>query len=316
MAGRHARPRRGRRPRCRPRRCAAQRSSNPSRSVVRRTRCCDESGTGSTYARGSGSSGLQRIRIRLVEPRADEHVLDLAPKPLLVSQPPEHRLAYRQRRRHVLEPEARHLLDEVDVAANVACTPARRVHRPVGIDAETEPFEPVALLGLRHGQAEHRVGVGGAEGDRRRRRSARRAPRPRRPSARRRVRRAAPTRTSLPLRPARDRRPFSQRVWLSVRIRCRSPLRSTVSGSKFAASSSIEVVASLDLRVRAAHHAGDPDRPLGVRDHEIVGASSARSVPSSVSSFSPARARRTTMRPPASESKSNACSGLPSASIT
>jgi len=44
--------------------------------------------------------------------------------------------------------------------------------------------------------------------------------------------------------------------------------------------------------------------------------SSARSVPSSVRSSSPLRARRTTTRLPVSVSKSNACSGLPSASMT
>ena len=114
-----------------------------------------------------GIVGLQRIGVRLVEPRADQHVLDLAPQPLLVGQPPEHRLSDRQGRRHVLEPEARHFLDEVDVAANVARAPARRVHRPVGIDAEAEPFETVALLGLLHGQAQHRLGLGGTKADRR-----------------------------------------------------------------------------------------------------------------------------------------------------
>ncbi len=44
--------------------------------------------------------------------------------------------------------------------------------------------------------------------------------------------------------------------------------------------------------------------------------SSARTWPSSVSIFSPSAARRTTSRPPATRSRSNACSGWPVRSIT
>ena len=64
--------------------------------------------------------------------------------------------------------------------------------------------------------------------------------------------------------------PFSQRVWLSVRMRCRSPLRSTVSGSKFAASSRIDVVSSLTSVLAPPITPAIPDRPGGVRDHEIL----------------------------------------------
>ena len=98
----------------------------PTVSVVRSSRCCELSGTGSSSAPGSGSSGLQRIRVRLVEPGADQHVLDLAAQPLEVVQTAEHRLPHGQRRRHLLEPEARDLLDDVDVAPHVARAPRRR----------------------------------------------------------------------------------------------------------------------------------------------------------------------------------------------
>ena len=100
--------------------------------------------------------------------------------------------------------------------------------------------------------------------------AARRAPRRRPSSARRRARRAAATRRSPPAPASSGSTPFSQRVWLSVRMRWRSPLRSTVSGSKFAASSKTTSSSSLDLGVLAAHDAGDRDRPLGVGDHEVV----------------------------------------------
>ena len=70
-----------------------------------------------------------------------------------------------------------------------------------------------------------------------------------------------------------------------------------------------------DLRLLAAHDPGERDRPLRVGDHRSSSTSS-RSTPSSVRSRSPGSRARTTICPPASFGKSNACSGLPSASIT
>ena len=69
------------------------------------------------------------------------------------------------------------------------------------------------------------------------------------------------------------------------------------------------------LGVLAAHHAGDPDRPLGVGDDEILGIELALAAVEGDELLA-GSARRTTIRPPASFAWSNACSGLPSASIT
>ena len=68
---------------------------------------------------------LQRVRVRLEETAADEHVRDGPAEALLVRQPPEHLPARRQRRRHVFEPEARDLLDDVDLAPDIARAPVR-----------------------------------------------------------------------------------------------------------------------------------------------------------------------------------------------
>jgi hypothetical protein len=70
-----------------------------------------------------------------------------------------------------------------------------------------------------------------------------------------------------------------------------------------------------DLGLLAAHDPGERNRAVGVGDQQVSG-SSRRSTPSSVRSLSPLCARRTTILPPPSVSKSNACNGLPSASIT
>ena len=70
-------------------------------------------------------------------------------------------------------------------------------------------------------------------------------------------------------------------------------------GRSCATSRKTSVVASVTSRVAPAHHAGDRLRALGVGDHGHLAASSVRSTPSSVTSVSPARARRTTIVRPA-----------------
>ncbi len=109
--------------------------------------------------------------------------------------------------------------------------------------------------------------------------------------------------------------PFSQRLEPSVRSRSRSDVRKIVNGSKFAASRRTSVVSgpiSVSSPPMIPASATEPSASAIIRS---VGTSS-RSTPSSVRSFSPGSARRTTMRPPSSFAKSNACSGLPSASMT
>jgi hypothetical protein len=85
-------------------------------------------------------------------------------------------------------------------------------------------------------------------------------------------------------------------------------------GSKLAASSRTLVVSSMtSLSSPPMIPAIATGRSPSVISRSA--ASSLRTVPSSVLISSPERARRTTMRPPASRSTSKACSGLPSASI-
>ena len=185
-------------------------------------------------------------------------------------EPPEHRLPHRERRGDVLEPEACDLLDQVDVAANVARTPRRRLHRPVVRDAETEPLQTVALLRLRNGQADHASvdeGSKAIDGGGPDRRAPRRAPSnapPQTPPG-------APSHRSLPAPASSASTPFSHRVWLSVRMRSRSPLRKTVSGSKFAASSSTEVVVPLTSVLAPPITPAIAIGPFRVRDHEVGG---------------------------------------------
>ena len=109
--------------------------------------------------------------------------------------------------------------------------------------------------------------------------------------------------------------PFSQRFEPSVRSRRRSEVRKIPVGSKFAASSSTSVVPS-EISVSSP-----PMIPASATERSASAiirssGSSFRSTPSSVRIVSPGCARRTTIRPPASFARSNACSGFPSASIT
>ncbi len=109
--------------------------------------------------------------------------------------------------------------------------------------------------------------------------------------------------------------PFSQRFEPSVRSASRSELRRMPTGSKFAASSSTDVVVS-DTSVSAPPMIPASAIPRFESAMSRSLRSSLRTVPSSVLSSSPLRARRTMTRLPVSVSKSNTCSGLPSASIT
>ena len=109
--------------------------------------------------------------------------------------------------------------------------------------------------------------------------------------------------------------PFSQRFEPSVRRPSRSEVFSTPIGSKFAASSSTSVVDSTTSLLAPPMIAASA---TGFSPSVISRSCSStrRTVPSSVCTSSPARACRTTMRPPASAERSNACSGLPYTCMT
>ncbi len=108
---------------------------------------------------------LERIGVGLEEPLADEHVADEPPQPLLARQAAEHLAPRGQRRGNVLEPEARDLLDEVDLAADVAGAPVRHAHLPVLAHLEAEPLEPLPLLALGELDPDHLLGPLGPEPD-------------------------------------------------------------------------------------------------------------------------------------------------------
>ncbi len=109
--------------------------------------------------------------------------------------------------------------------------------------------------------------------------------------------------------------PFSHRFEPAVRSANRSDERRIPSGSKFAASRSTSVVVSTtSLSSPPMIAASATARSPSVIRRSSV--SRLRSVPSSVRISSPARARRTRIRPPASFARSKACSGLPHACIT
>ncbi len=109
--------------------------------------------------------------------------------------------------------------------------------------------------------------------------------------------------------------PFSHLFEPSVRSASRSDVFSTPIGSKFAASSSTSLVSSETSDSRPPMIAASATG----RSPSVISRSlgrSVRSAPSSVRSVSPSCARRTTMRPPASFVRSNACSGLPHTCMT
>ena len=107
----------------------------------------------------------QAERVRLREARADEHVLGKAAQALIGSQLSEHGASHRQRERDLLQAvDPRDLLDEVDLARDVARAPGRHGHRPVG-DVEAQALQRAALLVGRDLQPDHPVDAVGAERD-------------------------------------------------------------------------------------------------------------------------------------------------------
>ena len=109
-------------------------------------------------------------------------------------------------------------------------------------------------------------------------------------------------------------RPFSKRPDASLRKPRRAPLRWTFAPSQLATSSSTRVVFSFTSErappMIAAIEVG-PSASLIT----TISWSSVRTAPSSVSMVSPSWARRTVSRPPATRSRSKACSGWPLSTI-
>ena len=95
-------------------------------------------------------------RVRLREAAAGEHVLDRPPELLLAGEAADRLPAGRQRERHVVEHEARDLLDQIGLARHVPCAPRRRRHR-VAVDVELEPAQDAALLVGGNVEAEQRA---------------------------------------------------------------------------------------------------------------------------------------------------------------
>ena len=155
----------------------------------------------------------------------------------------------------------------------------------------------VALLGLGHVEPEHRVGVAGAEGN---------------------LRRCRDRATHFALaRPARARE-LDEELRCVGRSRARElgvdallPARLALGAHAVALTAAqhrqrLEVRRlqqdprrlAADLGVRAAHDAADRDRPLRIRDHEVVGVELAGRAVERLERLARLDARRTTMRPP------------------
>ena len=276
------------------------------------------SARGASRRSGSLAVGTSERRVRLGEAEPDEQrPRRAAAAAAPASARPNISRRGRERERNVVEPEARDLLDEVDLAGDVARAPRRHESRRssatsnpsrsrsarCSLGRRLEPDQRVgALRPEPHdralGQVAVHVGVGRASG----------APASSRSSCvasvgrlRRQVRVDAllPAVRALgaqpePLggaggsRPARSWRPRAGR---------RSSRRAT------SVSSPPMIPASATARSRVGdHEVGRLE--LAVRRRRACAASRRR------------RARRTTIRPPASVVQSNAWSGLPSASIT
>ena len=241
-AVRCARSRRARRRSRRPRRCRAlRRRGSPSERRAQRGGLLRDrlaAGAGRRRRRRSRCTP-RRSRSRRARPRRGG-----ARAATRVSRPNVD-VVLRQRERDLVDHEARDLLDEVDLARHVARAPRR--HADSRRPSCSKPRLPrIAACSLRRRpRARARAFVrSGRSVDRPRARAARLHVACARSSARRRARRSAASRASRP-GPARyGSTPFSQRFEPSVRSASRSDVRSSETGSKFAASSSTDVVCS------------------------------------------------------------------------
>ena len=225
------------------------------------------------------------------------------------------RAAQGHRRRHAVEHDPRDLLDDVDLARDVARPMRRDRHLPCVVDVEVEPLEDRPLLLGWDVEADAATLAARAAASRRAVRAGRR------------LTSAEPV-SSAPARSTRSRlastaagsaaygsTPFSHLFDPSVRSASRSDVWRMPIGSKFAASSSSSVVCLGDLGLEAAHDRRQRDRPLAVGDQEVA----RQKLPLRAverAERSPRARRRTTIRPPASFARSKAWSGLPQTCMT
>ena len=261
--------------------------------------------------------GHERRRVDLGEPGADEHVLDETAQALHRRERAEHRPPHRQRERNLVEPEARDLLDQVDLARRRRGSPGRHRHVPVAVDVEAEPLRIARCSSSGSLETDQRVGALGPEADDRPLRQLPLDVASRPASVRRRARRAAASRTIAACAARYGSTPFSQRFEPSVRSL--QPLRAAEqrraarswppragppsSSSRTSVSSPPMIPASATERSASAitRSDGSSSRIVAVERAELL----ARA----------ARAGRRSGRPRACV-RSKACSGLPSASIT
>ena len=112
-----------------------------------------------------GIGGDEAPGVRLAEPGTDEHVLDLPPQPLLAAQVTGDRAAQRHRVRHAVEHDPGHLLDQIDLARDVARAHRGDGHVPLVVDLEAESLEDLALLGGGNLEPDEALGALGTEAD-------------------------------------------------------------------------------------------------------------------------------------------------------
>ena len=282
--------------------------ARPQGGVVRRQRLrqLDSSGRGLARHQARG--------LDLGVAGADEDGLDRATKTLRTGQLADGLTTQRQRERHVVEPEACDLLDEIDFARDVTGTPGRHRHRPIRRDVETETRQPVALLVGTDLHPDDRVD----------------ALRPQ-PNDRSRRKGSVDVDVAGPSRAGERHEQLgreTRRRLSEVRVDALLPAVRPV-GSQPQPLGALQDRDGLEVRrleqdvgrrvgdlgILAAHDPRKRDGTLGIGDHEVARVEAARRAVERAELLA-LRARRTTTRSPRSRFRSNACSGFPSACIT
>ena len=104
-------------------------------------------GSPSRRSRASAARRRERVRHRLVQPAVAQRVLEPAPEPLLLGERAHGRAARRQRGRQLVEAvDAGHLLDQVDLALDVAARARAAPPSPPPARLEPEPGEDLLDL--------------------------------------------------------------------------------------------------------------------------------------------------------------------------
>ena len=107
---------------------------------------------------GVGVVGPQRRRVRLGEAEPGEYVLDSTAEALQRREGAEHLAPSGEREGNLLEPLARHLLDDIDLARHVAGAERRYGNAAVAA-LESEALEPADLIVPRSGDPDQVVGA-------------------------------------------------------------------------------------------------------------------------------------------------------------